>query len=45
MVSIDVTGDTAIFEVQGLDKLWSFRSRLEIPVSHIQTAYQDPDCT
>ena|SRR5215472_10784967 len=45
MVNIDVNGSTAIFEVQGLDKLWSFRSRLEIPVSHIQTAYQDPNST
>jgi len=42
MVTIDVNGNTAIFEVQGLDKLWSFKSRLEIPVKHIQTAYQDP---
>ena len=45
MVNIDVNGNTAIFEVQGLDKLWSFKSRLEIPVNHIRTAYQDPNCT
>jgi len=44
MVTIDVNGNTAIFEVQGLDKLWSFKSRLEIPVKNIQTAYQDPNC-
>lgn len=35
MVTITVDGDRAIFDVRGLDKLWSFRSRLEIPLAHI----------
>jgi len=35
MVTIHVDGDQAVFEVQGLDKLWAFRSRLEIPLAHI----------
>jgi hypothetical protein len=35
MVDITIEGERAIFEVQGMDKLWSLRSRLEIPVAHI----------
>ncbi len=43
MVNIEIVGDKAIFEVQGWDKLWSLRSRLEIPLSHIKGAYVDPE--
>jgi hypothetical protein len=35
MVEITIEGQLAVFTVVGLDKLWCFRSRLEIPVSHI----------
>jgi hypothetical protein len=35
MVSVALEGDTAVFTVEGLHKLWCFRSRLEIPVAHI----------
>ena len=43
MVNIEIDGDKAIFEVQGWDKLWSLRSQLEIPLSHIKRAYVDPE--
>jgi len=43
MVNIEIDGDKAIFEVQGWDKLWSLRSQLEIPLSHIKGAYVDPE--
>jgi hypothetical protein len=42
MVEIGVEGDKAVFEVQGWDKLWSLRSRLEIPLAHITSARWDP---
>jgi hypothetical protein len=42
MVEITIEGDRAIFEVQGWDKLWSLRSQLEIPLSHIKGAHADP---
>ena len=42
MVTITIDGDKATFEVQGWDKLWSLRSRLEIPLSHIKGAHIDP---
>lgn len=35
MVTISVDGDEAIFEVRGFDKLWTLRSRLQIPLAHI----------
>jgi hypothetical protein len=41
MVTIKIDGDQVIFEVQGGDKLWSLRSRLEIPLSHIKGARID----
>ena len=43
MVNIEIDADNATFEVQGWDKLWSLRSRLEIPLSHIKRAYVDPE--
>jgi hypothetical protein len=36
MVDIEVTDAVAIFEVQGLDKLWAFKSRLEISLPRIR---------
>jgi hypothetical protein len=35
VVDITIERDMAVFTVVGLDKLWCFRSRLEIPLSHI----------
>jgi hypothetical protein len=43
MVSVTLLSDKAVFEVEGLDKLWAFRSRLEIPLTHIVNAEVDPD--
>ena len=43
MIEISILGDRAVFEVQGWDQLWSFRSRLEIPQAHINGAHVDPD--
>jgi hypothetical protein len=42
MVEIKIDGDKAVFEVEGWDKLWSLRSRLEIPLAHIIGAHVDP---
>jgi hypothetical protein len=35
MVNVTVAADRVVFEIEGLDKLWSLRSRLEIPLAHI----------
>jgi hypothetical protein len=36
MVDISIAEGKACFEVEGLDKLWSLKSRLEIPLAHIR---------
>ena len=35
MVTISIDGDQAMFEVEGFDKLWALRSRLQLPLAHI----------
>ena len=35
MVDVTIQGDRAIFNVEGIHKLWAFRSQLEIPLAHI----------
>lgn len=42
MVEISVNGEKAVFEVEGMDKMWSLRSRLEIPLAHIKSVHADP---
>ena len=42
MVEITINGDKATFEVVGWHKLWSLRSRLEIPLAHIKGVRADP---
>ena len=43
MVSVEVDGDRAVFEVEGLHKMWALRSRLEIPLPHIVAVETDPE--
>jgi len=42
MIDVTIEGDRAVFNVEGLDKLWALRSRLEIPLAHILGAQHDP---
>lgn len=35
MVQVSIENSTAVFRVQGLHKLWAFRSRLTFPLAHI----------
>jgi hypothetical protein len=43
MVEIRIEDDKAVFEVEGWDKLWALKSRLEIPLAHIKGAHSDPN--
>jgi len=43
MVDVTLRGDEVFFEVLGLDKLWTFKSSLQIPLSHITDIYADPN--
>ncbi len=43
VVDVTVESDRAVFEVEGWDKLWSLRSRLEIPLAHITAVETNVD--
>ena len=43
MVDVTIQGDRAVFNVEGLHKLWSFRSQIEIPLAHITGVEANPD--
>ena len=43
MVDVQIRGDTVVFEVEGLHKLWALRSRLEIPLAHVRSVRADPE--
>ena len=43
MVEISIHEDRVRFEVEGWDKLWALRSRLEIPLAHIRSVRVDPE--
>ena len=43
MVDVSVEGDRAIFQVEGWDKLWALRSRLEVPLAHITNVEIEPE--
>ena len=43
MVRISIEGDRVHFDVEGLDKFWAFRSRLDIPLAHIRAVEIDPE--
>jgi hypothetical protein len=43
MVDVIVENGTVVFSVHGFDKLWAFRSRLEIPLEHLTNVEHNPD--
>ena len=43
MVEVSIVGDHVHFEVEGMDKLWAMKSRLDIPLQHIRAARIDPE--
>lgn len=43
MVDVSRKYDAIVFTVRGWDKLFAFKSILEIPVEHIVAAYADSD--
>lgn len=43
MVSVKRNYDSVIFEVKGWDKVFTFKSSLEIPIEHIVAVYADPN--
>jgi hypothetical protein len=45
MVTITLTSETLVLEVQGFDKVWALKSRLEIGLDHIRAVYADSPAT
>jgi hypothetical protein len=43
MVRLTIADATLEVEVEGLDKLWSLRSVLRIPLAHVRNAHATPD--
>ncbi len=42
MVDLSISGDVLVLEVRGFDKLWAFKSSLEIPLQHVTGIRADP---
>jgi hypothetical protein len=42
VVDVSVQGDRVVFDVEGLDRLWALRSRLQIPLAHVANVESDP---
>jgi hypothetical protein len=43
MTEVELTRDALVVHVQGMDRLWALKSRLEIPLSHVVGAELDPE--
>ena len=43
MVEVSMTDDHLHLEVKGLDKLWAFKSQLDIPLRHVRSVRYDAD--
>jgi hypothetical protein len=42
MAEVELAQDILIVHVQGMDRLFALRSRLEVPLSHVEGAEADP---
>lgn len=45
MNTVTLTADTLSVEPRGLDKMWSFTRRLDVPLAHVRGATVDPGIT
>ena len=43
MTTVEVTGGKLVVNVEGLDKLWALKSRLEVPLEHVLGAEVDTE--
>jgi hypothetical protein len=40
---VEVSGDQLTVQIEGIDKLWTLKSRLDIPLAHVTDAEADPE--
>lgn len=45
MVDLSVEGGRLVLVLEGLDKLWALKSRLEVPLSNVSGIRADPEIT
>ena len=43
MAEVEIAQDALIVHVEGMDRLFALRSRLEVPLSHVEGAEADPE--
>ena len=43
MAQVEVVGDRLVIRLDRADRLWSFRSELQVPLAHIRGVEVDPD--
>ncbi len=43
MTQVTIEDSKLILKVEGLDKLWAFKSHLEIPLDHVSSVKADPE--
>src|ERR671920_1226887 len=43
MAEVEIAQDALIVHVEGMDRLFALRSRLEVPLSHVAGAEVDPE--
>ena len=43
MAQVEVVGDRLVIRLDRADRLWSFRSELQVPLAHVRGAEVDPD--
>jgi hypothetical protein len=43
MAEVEIAQDALIFHLEGMDRLFALRSRLEVPLSHVAGAEVDPE--
>ena len=42
MTAVEVVGDELVVTMQGLDRFWSLRRRIRVPLAHVRGATADP---
>jgi hypothetical protein len=43
MARVEIAGDQVTVQIEGMDRLWTFTSRLEIPLAHVTGVEADPE--
>ena len=42
MTAVDIVGDELIVTMEGMDRFWSLRRRITVPLAHVRGATADP---